>query len=119
MQKSTFNDIEGIMVTTHYADPEIFIRRARIEAPRGNPPSSEKFLDFASKMATFGAFWALSFTVCMHVLHVKKQRFELEIGGQIHKLGVLSSRSTETANDTRNSLMTDDTYYVQPIIFFQ
>ena len=35
----------------------------------------------------------------------KKQRFGLEIGGQIHKLWVLSSRSTETANDTRNSLM--------------
>ena len=35
----------------------------------------------------------------------KKQRVGLEIGGQIHKSGVLSSRSTETANDTKNSLM--------------
>jgi len=34
-------------------------------------------LDFASQMATFSAFWALSFTVWMHVLHIKKQCFGL------------------------------------------
>ena len=55
-----------------------------------------------------GDFWcilgAIFYSLDAHFTH-KKHSFALEIGGQIHKLEVLSSRSTETANDTRNSLM--------------
>ena len=55
-----------------------------------------------------GDFWcipgAIFYSSDARFTH-KKQRFGLEIGGQIHKLGVSSSRNTETANDTRNSLM--------------
>ena len=51
------------------------------------------------KWATFGAFWALSFYITDARFTHKKQRFGLEISGQIHKVGVLSSRTTETANE--------------------
>ena len=66
-------------------------------------PLPIKILDFASQMATFGAFWALSFTVRMHVLHIKSSALDLKSAAKFTNWG-LSSRSTETANDTRNSL---------------
>ena len=37
-----------------------------------------EILDFASQMATFGAFWALSFTVWIHVLHIKSCALDLK-----------------------------------------
>ena len=39
-------------------------------------PSPEKCLDFGSQMVTFGAFWALSFTVWMHVLQINSSAFD-------------------------------------------
>jgi len=53
------------------ADPEILIRgwanRGGVGCGMWECPLPPKKLDFASQMATFGAFWALSFTVWMHV----------------------------------------------------
>jgi len=98
------------------ADPEILIRgresrRHRREnrgakgvegvgASRGGVPLFRKIFGFC---ISNGDFWcilmAIFYSLDARFTH-KKQRFGLEIGGQIHKLG-----STETANDTRNFLM--------------
>ena len=56
-------------------------------------------------IVTITAFIIISITVWMHVLHIKSSALDLKSAAKIHKLGVLSSRSTETANDTRKSLM--------------
>jgi len=86
------------------------IRGARIEAPKapmgvrcgeGTPLSTGFCISNGDFWCILGAIFYSSDARFTH----KKQRFGLEIGGQIHKLGVLSSLCTETANDTRNSLM--------------
>ena len=62
---------------------------------------AQKFLDFASQIATFGEFWALSFNVRMHVLHIKISTLDLKSAAKFTNWGGLSSRT----HDTRNSLM--------------
>jgi len=47
-----------------------------------------EFLDFASQMATVGAFWALSFTVWMHVLHIKNSALDLKSAAKFTNRGV-------------------------------
>ena len=96
------------------ADQKILIRGAARIVPLptgggawrgGSAPSRRKIFGFC---ISNGDFWcilgAIFYSLNARFTH-KKQPFGLEIGGQMHKLGVLSSRTTETANDTRNALM--------------
>ena len=55
----------------------------RVGAWGGAVLSPETFLDFASQMATFGAFWALSFAVRMHILHIKSSALDLKSAAKV------------------------------------
>jgi len=64
---------------------------------------AETFLNFASQMATFGAFWALSFTVQMHVLHIKSSNLDLKSAAKFTNWGfwppVVLKRQMSRADD--------------------
>ena len=60
------------------ADPDILIRGRESRRRRRLGSGVWGGVDFASQMATFDAFWALSFTVRMHVLHIKSSALDLK-----------------------------------------
>jgi len=53
----------------------------------GSAPSPKNVLDFASQMATLGAFLALSFTVWMDVLHIKSSALDLKSAAKFTNWG--------------------------------
>jgi len=84
----------------------------------GSAPSPKNFGFCISN----GDFWcilgAIFYSLDARFTHIKSSAFDLKSAAKFTNWRVLSSRSTDTANDTNNSLMTDDTYYVVPLIFF-